>query len=58
MIYDYGYGHTSVTLEMLAIKVTATPEQIDLQGIIPLEITSTQMSGDSPSLPTTARTSA
>ena len=51
------YQDKRVILEMLAIKVTATPEQINIQGIIPLEITSTQMSGDSPSLLTTARTS-
>jgi len=43
-------------LEMLAIKVTATPEQINIQGVIPLDTTSTQSSGSSPSLLTTART--
>ena len=43
-------------LEMLAIKVTATPEQINIQGVIPLDTTSTQSSGSSPSLLTTGRT--
>ena len=45
-------------LEMLAIKVTATPEQIDVHGIIPLEATPTQTSDDSLSLLTTGQTSA
>ncbi|MEE8194313.1 MAG: hypothetical protein V3T73_02275, partial [Dehalococcoidales bacterium] len=45
-------------LEMLAIKVTATLEQIDVHGIIPLEDTPTQTSDDSLSLLTTGQTSA
>lgn len=45
-------------LEMLAIKITVTPEQVDIQGIIPLELTSTQSSGNSPSLLTIEQTSA
>ena len=44
-------------LEMLAIKVTATPERIDVHGIIPLEATPTQTSDDSLSLLTTGQTS-
>ena len=44
-------------LEMLAIKVTATPERIDVQGIIPLETTPTQTSDNSLSLLTTGQTS-
>ena len=43
-------------LEMLAIKVTATPERIDVHGIIPIEATPTQTSSDSLSLLTTERT--
>ncbi len=43
-------------LEMLAMKVTATPERIDVQGIIPLETTPTQTSDDSLSLLTTGQT--
>jgi hypothetical protein len=31
-------------LEMLAIKVTATPKHIDIQGVIPLEFTFMQSS--------------
>ena len=45
-------------LEMLAIKVTATPERIDVHGIIPIEDTPTQTSGDSLGLLTTGQTSA
>ena len=45
-------------LEMLAIKVTATPERVDVHGIIPLEATSTQTSDDSSILLTTGQTSA
>ncbi len=45
-------------LEMLAIKVTTTPERIDVYGIIPLEATPTQTSDDSLSLLTIAQTSA
>ena len=45
-------------LEMLAIKVTATTERIDIQGIIPLETIPTRTSDDSLSLLTTGRTSA
>ncbi len=43
-------------LEMLAIRVTATPEHIDIQGVIPLESMPTESSGNSPSLLTTGRT--
>ena len=43
-------------LEMLAIKVTATPERIDVHGIIPIEATPTQTPDDSLSLLTTGQT--
>ncbi len=52
------YQEKREILEMLAIKVTATPEHIDIQGVIPLESMPTQSSEDSPSLLTTGRTSA
>ena len=45
-------------LEMLAIKVTATPEHIHIQGVIPLEATTAQSSDESSYLLTTGRTSA
>jgi len=45
-------------LEMLAIKVTATLERIDVHGIIPLEATSTQSPDNSLNLLTTGQTSA
>lgn len=43
-------------LEMLAIKVTATPERIDVHGIIPIEATPTQTPDDSLSLLTIGQT--
>jgi len=45
-------------LEMLAIKVVATPEHINVEGVIPLEATSTQSSDSSPKVLTIGRTSA
>jgi len=48
----------SEILEMLAIKVTATPEQVEIQGIIPLDTTSTSTPDSSPYLLTTGQTSA
>ena len=42
---------------MLEIKVLATPEQIDIQGIIPLEIDPSQPLESSSSLLTTGQTS-
>ena len=42
------YQDKRAILDMLAIKVTATPGHIDIEGIIPLEPTSAQ-SSDSPS---------
>ena len=45
-------------LEMLSIKVTTTPERIDVHGIIPIEATPTQTPDDSLSLLTTGQTSA
>jgi len=44
-------------LKMLAIKVTATPERIDVHGIIPIEATPTQTPDNSLSLLTIAQTS-
>lgn len=44
-------------LEMLAIKVVATPEHINVEGVIPLEATSTQSSDSSPKVLTIGRTS-
>lgn len=45
-------------LDMLAIKVTATPDTVNIDGIIPLETKSTQSSDSSPYLLTTGQTSA
>ena len=45
-------------LEMLAIKVVATPEHINVEGVIPLEATSTQSSDSSPKVLTIGQTSA
>jgi site-specific DNA recombinase len=45
-------------LEMLAIKVTATPEQVEIQGVILLDTTATQTPDRSPYLLTTGQTSA
>jgi hypothetical protein len=42
---------------MLAIKVSATPESVDIQGLIPLELANPQSSGEPPYLLTTERTS-
>jgi hypothetical protein len=43
-------------LDMLAIKVSATPESVDIQGIIPLELANPQSSDESPYLLTTGQT--
>ena len=43
-----------LALDVLDIKVTATPEQIDIKGVVPIDITPTQASA---SLLTTERTS-
>ncbi len=53
---DAAYQDKREILEMLAIKINATPERIDVHGIIPLETTPTQTSDDSLSLLTTERT--
>jgi predicted RNase H-like nuclease (RuvC/YqgF family) len=45
-------------LEMLAIKVIATPEHINVEGVIPLEATSRQSSDSSPKVLTIGQTSA
>lgn len=45
-------------LDMLAIKVSATPESVDIQGLIPLDLANTQSSDEPPYLLTTERTSA
>jgi len=52
------YQEKREILEMLAIKITATPEQVDIQGVIPLDTTSTQTLDRSPYLLTTGQTSA
>lgn len=51
------YQDKREVLEMLAIKVTTTPERIDVHGIIPLEATSTQSPDNSLNLLTTGQTS-
>jgi site-specific DNA recombinase len=52
------YQDKREVLEMLAIKVIATPERTDVHGIIPLETTSAQSPDNSLSLLTTGQTSA
>ena len=42
---------------MLAIKVTATPEKVNIDGIIPLDSMFSQSPGDSSNLLTTGQTS-
>jgi hypothetical protein len=41
---------------MLAIKITATPDAVNIDGIIPLEPKSTQSSDSSSNLLTTGQT--
>jgi hypothetical protein len=43
---------------MLAIKVTATPEKVNIDGIIPLDSMFSQSPGDSANLLTIEQTSA
>lgn len=43
-------------LDMLAIKVSATPESVDIQGLIPLDLDNMQSSDEPPYLLTIART--
>jgi predicted RNase H-like nuclease (RuvC/YqgF family) len=50
------YNEKREMLDMLAIRVTATPDHIDIEGVIPLELTSTQTSESSASLLTIERT--
>ncbi len=45
-------------LDMLAIKVSATPESVDIQGLIPLDLANKQSLAEPPYLLTTGRTSA
>ena len=50
------YQEKREILDMLAIRVTATTESVDIQGVIPLEDTSMQSSDSETSLLTTGRT--
>jgi hypothetical protein len=52
------YQDKRVVLDMLAIRVTATSEAVDIQGVIPLQPTPTQSSDNLSYLLTTGQTSA
>jgi hypothetical protein len=50
------YSEKRKILDMPTIKVTATPERINIEGVIPLELTSAQLSESPASLLTTGQT--
>ena len=51
------YEEKREILDMLAIRITATREAVDIQGVIPIEATSMQSSDTDNELLTTGRTS-
>jgi len=50
-----GYQDKRYILEMLAIKVAATPEKVNIDGIIPLDSMFSQLPDDSSNLLTTGQ---